>query len=112
MGKRFRVMEKKLTNSGPFMASTSKHSIYPLQVVGIRNAKAERRRADIWCKVQPPRVWVLTVEAAGGLQHHRRVRDSEGKDRHTVKRLTGRHHAARAEQAATRFEAHNIIQPG
>jgi len=26
---RFTVMEKKLTNSGPFMASTSKHSIYP-----------------------------------------------------------------------------------
>ena len=25
----FRVMEKKLTNSGPFMKSTGKHSIYP-----------------------------------------------------------------------------------
>jgi hypothetical protein len=24
-------MEKKLTNSGPFMKSTSKHSIYPLK---------------------------------------------------------------------------------
>jgi hypothetical protein len=24
----FRVMEKKLTNSGPFMKSTGKHSIY------------------------------------------------------------------------------------
>jgi hypothetical protein len=26
---RFTVMEKKLTNSGPLMESTSKHSIYP-----------------------------------------------------------------------------------
>ena len=28
MVRRFRVMEKKLTNSGPFMESTGKHSIY------------------------------------------------------------------------------------
>jgi hypothetical protein len=30
MGKRFRVMEKKLTNSDPFRESVDKHSIYHL----------------------------------------------------------------------------------
>jgi hypothetical protein len=29
MVRRFTGLEKKLTNSGPFMESTSKHSIYP-----------------------------------------------------------------------------------
>ena len=32
----FRVMEKKLTNSGPFMKSTGKHSIYTLQRNALR----------------------------------------------------------------------------
>jgi hypothetical protein len=31
-GNRVTVMEKKLTNSGPFIQSTRKHSIYPLLV--------------------------------------------------------------------------------
>ena len=32
-GETFRVMEKTLTNSGPFMESTGKHSIYTLKAV-------------------------------------------------------------------------------
>jgi hypothetical protein len=33
MVKRLRVMEKKLTNSGPFRESVDKHSIYAIKVV-------------------------------------------------------------------------------
>ncbi len=33
MVKRLRVMEKKLTNSGPFRESVDKHSIYPLLIL-------------------------------------------------------------------------------
>ena len=35
-GETFRVMEKTLTNSGPFMESTGKHSIYTLKAVFAR----------------------------------------------------------------------------
>src|SRR5262249_1823579 len=79
------------------------------QVVGIWNAKAERHRADIWRQVQLPREWVLTVEAAGGLQHQRCVGHGEGKDRHTVERLTGRHPPAVAGKAAAGLEPQNVI---
>jgi len=33
MVKRLRVMEKKLTNSGPFRESVDKHSIYTMDIV-------------------------------------------------------------------------------
>jgi hypothetical protein len=38
------VMEKKRTNSGPFMESTSKHSIYPLPSYGF--ARYPRRLSE------------------------------------------------------------------
>jgi len=37
-------MEKKLTNSGPFMESTSKHSIYTHTVAQVVNASNDTRR--------------------------------------------------------------------
>jgi len=52
---RLRVMEKKLTNSGPLRESVDKHSIYPLigimarQAIGTMHVKAidAARRRDI-----------------------------------------------------------------
>jgi hypothetical protein len=42
-GVKFRVLEKKLTNSGPFMESTSKHSIYtPILVLPVSDRLAQQ----------------------------------------------------------------------
>jgi hypothetical protein len=35
-GDRLRVMEKKLTNSGPFRESVDKHSIYTMDLTALR----------------------------------------------------------------------------
>ena len=44
MVKQLRVMEKKLTNSGPFRESVDKHSIYPYQIADspVRNGHQHR----------------------------------------------------------------------
>jgi len=42
-GNRVTVMEKKLTNSGPFIQSTRKHSIYTLEQQQQRQDRAHQR---------------------------------------------------------------------
>ena len=52
------------------------------------------------------------VEAARAAQHRSGIRGGEREDRHAVERSAGGHHAARAEQAARRLEADDVVERG
>src|SRR4029077_19166371 len=85
-----------------------------LELLDARDAKAAARDLRLFSPRCSPVAGerIRGIEPRRCLQHCERVSRCKGEDRDAVERLAGRHDATRAEQAASRLEADQVVERG
>ena len=77
-----------------------------------RQRERESLRQRPGGQLELARPGVARIVAAQHVEHGDRIRHGERENRHAIQRLTGRHNAPCADEAAARLQSDDVVQPG